>query len=306
LALDVPTAFVSYSRDDSEFVIGLAKELKAAGAQVWVDQLDIPPGERWESVIQDALNKSARVLVILSPSAVKSTNVSDEVTYALSKHKTVIPVLYRNCEIPYRLSPFQNVDFTTDYVHALNALLETLRPERPPITWRLVEWRIKIHDSSGTNASIWKMTDLVANERNITTLVDRNFTSSGKLRFQKASLGNISRPTDEGGSFSVTTVLSEPLPVGQEVRNILTIKASNSFVSPKESFKHSVDDECKKVRIVVELPPDRPAISASAYRVVRETRYALPDNVLSAGNLHLELNVENAPVGSDYILEWHW
>ena len=38
--------FFSYSRDDSEFVLKLAKDLRAAGADVWLDQLDIGAGKR--------------------------------------------------------------------------------------------------------------------------------------------------------------------------------------------------------------------------------------------------------------------
>lgn len=36
------TTFISYSRVNSEFVVRLAKDLKAAGFDVWLDQLDIP------------------------------------------------------------------------------------------------------------------------------------------------------------------------------------------------------------------------------------------------------------------------
>jgi hypothetical protein len=40
-------AFVAYAREDGEFALRLAKDLKAAEALVWLDQLDIKPGERW-------------------------------------------------------------------------------------------------------------------------------------------------------------------------------------------------------------------------------------------------------------------
>jgi hypothetical protein len=43
-------AFVSYAREDGEFALRLAKDLKAAEALVWMDQLDIKPGERWDLV----------------------------------------------------------------------------------------------------------------------------------------------------------------------------------------------------------------------------------------------------------------
>ena len=123
---DAPTAFFSYSRDDSDFALRLAGDLKAAGAHVWLDQLDIQPGERWARAVQDALNNSPRLLVILSPSSASSTHVEDEVNFALEEHKTVIPVLYRDCTVPFQLRSFQYADFRTDYACGLKVLLKTL------------------------------------------------------------------------------------------------------------------------------------------------------------------------------------
>jgi hypothetical protein len=44
LAAEPQTAFFSYSRDDSEFALRLAEDLKAAGANVWLNQLEIEAG----------------------------------------------------------------------------------------------------------------------------------------------------------------------------------------------------------------------------------------------------------------------
>lgn len=77
------TAFFSYSRQDSEFALRLADDLRSAGAGVWLDQRDISPGVRWDSAVEAALKSCPRLLVILSPSSVNSTNVLDEVSFAL-------------------------------------------------------------------------------------------------------------------------------------------------------------------------------------------------------------------------------
>jgi photosystem II stability/assembly factor-like uncharacterized protein len=131
LATDAQATFFSYSRSDSDFVLRLAEDLKAAGANVWLDQLDIKPGQRWAHAVQDALTNCPRLLVILSPSSVSSTNVDDEVAFALEEHKTVIPVLYRECKVPFRLRPYQYVDFRTDYSQGLRVLLKNLGAEHP-------------------------------------------------------------------------------------------------------------------------------------------------------------------------------
>jgi TPR repeat protein len=122
----VPAAFFSYSREDSEFVLHVARDLKAAQADVWLDQMDIVPGQRWDDAVERALADCPRMLVVLSPAAVHSTNVMDEVSFALEEGKTVIPILYRDCGIPFRLRRVQYIDFRRDYEHGLTELLKIL------------------------------------------------------------------------------------------------------------------------------------------------------------------------------------
>ena len=48
--------FFSYSRADSPFALTLAKDLREAGADIWIDQLDIPAGSHWDLVPFDDLD----------------------------------------------------------------------------------------------------------------------------------------------------------------------------------------------------------------------------------------------------------
>jgi Tol biopolymer transport system component len=123
--------FVSYAREDGQFALRLAKDLKAAKALVWLDQLDIKPGERWDLAVENALSRSPRMLVVLSPSSIASTNVMDEVSYALEEQKLIIPVLYRDCIIPFRMRRLQFVDFRADYHAPLQSLLQVLAGQTP-------------------------------------------------------------------------------------------------------------------------------------------------------------------------------
>lgn len=120
------TTFFSYSRDDSDFVLKLAKDLRKAGAKIWLDQLDITPGSRWDASIESALNTASNMIVVLSTSSVASHNVMDEVSFALESNKNVIPVLLNECNTPFRLRRLQRIDFTTDYNQGLNLLLDVL------------------------------------------------------------------------------------------------------------------------------------------------------------------------------------
>src|SRR5262245_59867695 len=93
--------FFSYARKDSEFVMSLAKELRAAGANLWLDQLDIVGGQRWDSAVEEALKICQGLIVVLSPESLASNNVMDEVSYALEKGKMVLPIVFRPCDIPF-------------------------------------------------------------------------------------------------------------------------------------------------------------------------------------------------------------
>lgn len=125
------TIFFSYARIDAEFALKLAESLRNVGVSLWIDQLDIPAGVHWDSAIQEALEKAGRLLVILSPSAMTSNNVRDEVSFGLEEGKQVIPVLHQSCKIPFRLRRIQHVDFTCEYNQGLKQLLADLDIRQP-------------------------------------------------------------------------------------------------------------------------------------------------------------------------------
>jgi hypothetical protein len=130
------TYFVSYAREDSEVVLTLATELRAVGVKLWLDQLDIVAGQRWDRAVEEGLATIQGLIVVLSPAAVASHNVMDEVSYALEEGKPVIPILLRPCAIPFRLRRVQYIDLTASYETGFSHLLRALRIDQP---WSPVE-----------------------------------------------------------------------------------------------------------------------------------------------------------------------
>jgi hypothetical protein len=113
----------SYSRFDSDFVLKTASALRRDGVNLWVDQLDIPKGSRWDEAVEGAVKNCSCLVVVLSPDSVNSSNVLDEVYYALEAKKKVVPVVIGPCEIPFRLKRIQHIDFTADNDSAYSELL---------------------------------------------------------------------------------------------------------------------------------------------------------------------------------------
>ena len=107
-----PGTFISYSHKDKGFALKLAKELRSASFPIWLDQLSIPTGARWDDEIENALHACETFLVILTPASIASESVKDEIGYAIDHGKRILPVLLEECEVPFRLRRFQYVDFT--------------------------------------------------------------------------------------------------------------------------------------------------------------------------------------------------
>src|SRR5262249_50785257 len=118
-----------YARDDEEFVLKLATNLKDRGVPIWLDQWDIPPGANWNKSIDDAIYDCAKFLVVFSPAAVESGEVQGEWLTALDEKKTIVPVIHHACRIPRQLRTIQRVDFSSRGLgdkEALDRLVRTL------------------------------------------------------------------------------------------------------------------------------------------------------------------------------------
>jgi len=120
------SCFLSYARADGEFAAKLAASLREKGVKVWRDVDDIPAGASWDAEIQQALSQCSHLLLVATPESVQSPNVMDEVSFALNKGKTVIPIILKPCELPLRVHRAQWVDFQEDYDDALAKLLHHL------------------------------------------------------------------------------------------------------------------------------------------------------------------------------------
>jgi hypothetical protein len=119
--------FFSYARSDGEsLALKLVTDLRNAGIDVWMDQSNIQPGNRWDLEVEKALNNASCILFIATKKSTVSANVLDEVYYALEKNKKVIPVMADECTLPFRLRRLQFIDFTYDYNVGFNQLQTTL------------------------------------------------------------------------------------------------------------------------------------------------------------------------------------
>lgn len=123
--------FLSYSHADSTFADMLAAHLVGAGARIWVDRWELRVGDSIVQRVQDAVGGADAVLVVLSPDSVESEWCKKELATGLvreleDRRVVVLPILYRDCEIPPFLRDKQYADFRDDFERGLSATLEAL------------------------------------------------------------------------------------------------------------------------------------------------------------------------------------
>lgn len=117
--------FVSYSHEDTAFVLKLIGDLLRANVPVWLDRMHIKIGP-WDVAVEQALKRASHVVCVLSPASVKSRNVLDEIGMAIDERKILIPILIDDCERPLRVRREQYIDFRHDYQSGLRKLLSLL------------------------------------------------------------------------------------------------------------------------------------------------------------------------------------
>lgn len=129
---DPTSVFLSYSSKDREICQRLATDLNSCGLKVWCDQRSLRAGEALTEETLRGINSSYWFIPILSPNALASQWWSLELAAAMEKETAseasahILPVLYRDCEVPERLHDLAHADFRYSYSEGLTSLLNAL------------------------------------------------------------------------------------------------------------------------------------------------------------------------------------
>jgi TIR domain-containing protein len=145
--------FISYAREDEEFVTKLAAGLKRHGFSIWLDKNRFLTGDSIDRRIEKGLRASRCFAVVLSPNSVSSEWVTAELGAArfqeeerenLGIQPYIFPILKEDCKIPESLSGRNWADFR-DYKHNWDAALSQLKqsfaqPQKQAQGWSRRLW----------------------------------------------------------------------------------------------------------------------------------------------------------------------
>jgi hypothetical protein len=94
-----PYLFVSYSHKDSSLVYPELARLHWLGFRIWYDE-GIDPGNEWPEDVATALDRCSFFLVFITPRAVESQNVRNEINFALNYRKPFLAIHAVETDLP--------------------------------------------------------------------------------------------------------------------------------------------------------------------------------------------------------------
>lgn len=109
--------FISHNSVDKPWVIKLKVALENQNIKVWLDKDEIRPGDLFAQALEDGIEVSKTVALIVSPESMESGWVKEEYYRALSLANAkkqplrIIPIILRTAELPGFLSSRNWVDF---------------------------------------------------------------------------------------------------------------------------------------------------------------------------------------------------
>jgi len=122
---------LSHASPDRSFVDGLADILTDHGVAHWYSRTSLAGAQQWHDEIGQALARCDWFGIVLSPAAISSRWVKQELLFALRDERyenRILPILLEECDVgslSWTLPGFQSVDFTDDHARGYRELLRT-------------------------------------------------------------------------------------------------------------------------------------------------------------------------------------
>lgn len=109
--------FISYSHDDREIMEPIAEQLARDGYRFWFDD-GTEGGETWQETVPEKITECTVFLLLITKNMLHSKNCRDELTYAKTEEKTILPAflsdinLKKECKaVDFQLGNYNHVNF---------------------------------------------------------------------------------------------------------------------------------------------------------------------------------------------------
>ena len=96
--MEKPSVFISHSARDTDWARLFAQALKQRGVTVWIDDLDVLPGESLRDALESGLRGSDVIVALMDPEYPAMPNLFFELGAAWSMGKKIVPIVPKDLD----------------------------------------------------------------------------------------------------------------------------------------------------------------------------------------------------------------
>src|SRR5256886_2204682 len=155
----MPDIFISYARENRDFVHRLDESLKSRGREAWVDWEGIRPTEEFMQAIYGAIEAADTFVFVLTPDSVASVVCGHEIAHAAAHNKRMVPIVAREVNADNVPEPLAKLNWifcreSDDFEKATDILISALDTD---LNWvhahtrlltRAIEWNANGRNNS--------------------------------------------------------------------------------------------------------------------------------------------------------------
>lgn len=299
--------FISYAREDAEWVQAISTSLASKNIHAWVDTNALDYASLWQEEIEDAILRAQLIVVLVTPHFLDSLACRFEVERAERLRKRLLPVIDSRVEehqIPAALNAYQwfKLDRDTDNANTVAAWIERSINLDP-------EW-LKRHTDLTTRAQQW-----INNKKDPSLLLRGKDLASAQAMLEESSLKDKPLGADLIEMIAVsdqTQSRRRMTLAGFLGGSLLAVIAAASFgyiqhVQAEVEAKSALRNRLNQLAIAGDLSSMLDTAKANATRLEKDPVASLQVRLFQAESLstNLELKaleVESLEVKGDWVM----
>jgi len=309
--------FICHASKDKATVRRIAVELERYGVRVWLDERELRVGDSLRERIEQAIEDSDHILVVLSRAALRRPWVKKEINAAFSletdrQTNVILPVLIDPCEVPLLLRDKLYADFREDFDLGMQQLLRTFLVD-PHIGGHNLETvkclvTLDLLRLDGSYAKYTKVQHHRCILGSSEGYVD-SMSGDGDLTDFAVTPGRIAGIRKESGIYFVDTRFPKPLREGQSITRRFSCVFRKSFLGEEEWWDERQYHPSRDITVLIRFPKARPPQTWET--VEREGPLFRPSDyqarrTTSQGKPALKLVMDRPRFLASYVVRWTW
>ncbi len=205
------------------------------------------------------------------------------------------------------------VALLTDYVvigliFSLSALIlvyNQIRQNKSAFTIADLRKVLTIHNTGGSKATLTQTQMTTACHIDNSEYWFRNIRAIGSITNFRVNNGDPAEQIKENGNYHVCMKLPPELKVINGSDLTLSYEYENTFTQTEGILSHVVDNDTRRLHLIVELPDGRSISSARFFCKHDGKEEALLPPIVT-GQTKIEADIKNPKLEAEYCLQWNW